>query len=99
LTVKNQKNQLQKEDQLWKVTTQLKFFFMRNKYKSKLYECAIMLFQTASEKKAVDVHAQSTQEFRDNQHLSHSKQMGIPVNQPPKAFPCQKFVNKDQRCH
>jgi hypothetical protein len=25
--------------------------------------------------------------------------MGIPVNQPPKAFPCQKFVNKDQRCH
>jgi hypothetical protein len=27
LTVKNQKNQLQKEDQLWKVTTQLKFFF------------------------------------------------------------------------
>jgi hypothetical protein len=73
---------------------------MRNKYKSKLYKCAIMLFQTASEKKAVDMHAQSTQEFRDNQHLSHSKQMGIPVNQqPPKAFPCQKFVNKDQRCH
>jgi hypothetical protein len=56
---------------------------------------AIMLFQTASEKKAVDMHAQSTQEFRDNQHLSRSKQMGIPVNQqPPKAFPCQKFVNK-----
>jgi hypothetical protein len=39
-----------------------------------------MLFQIASEKKTIDMHAQSTQEFIDNQHLSHSKQMSILVN-------------------
>jgi hypothetical protein len=54
-----------------------------------------MLFQTASEKKAVDMRAQSTQEFRDNQHLSHSKLMGDPVNQqPPKHFHVKNLLTK-----
>jgi hypothetical protein len=53
---------------------------MRDKYKNKMYVCAIMLFQIAFEKKTIDMHAQSTKEFIDNQHLSHSKQMSVLVN-------------------